>query len=104
MLPKSSFQPSRTESRIITELVHKLKMGYIKEEEEKKEEPVFDLWSNETDPDQFRSRSHKIPPPSVHLPCLVYFLFCYVFISIFILRCICHTLLYSAQRVLQSSF
>ena len=70
LLPKKSFQPSKTEYRIITELVHKLKMGYFKEKEVEEQEKVFDLWRNETDPDQFRSRSHKIPPPDVHLPCM----------------------------------
>ena len=70
MLPKRSFQPSKTLYKQITEIIHKLKMGYIKEkkEDEIEEEKVFDLWRNDTDPDQFRSKSNKIPPPSVHLP------------------------------------
>ena len=57
---------------MITELVHKLKMGYISEKQEPVQEQVFDLWRNDTDPNQFRSRSNKIPPPNVHLPGLIF--------------------------------
>lgn len=50
-------------------------MGHFKEKKQNEEEKVIDLWRDETNPEEFRSRSHKIPPPDVHLPCFSIYIY-----------------------------
>jgi ribosome biogenesis protein ERB1 len=67
--PKSSFIPSKHEAKRINELVQKIKRGDFDQLKKKiNEDDVFHLWPEDTDPETFKRKSKKIPPPRMHLP------------------------------------
>lgn len=68
MLPKSSFIPSKTEYRKITELVSKLRKGVFKKKHKKKNNKAFDLWPEDDNPEKWKSQSQKIPAPRIRFP------------------------------------
>uniref|UniRef100_A0A1I7XGH2 Ubiquitin-like modifier-activating enzyme 5 n=1 Tax=Heterorhabditis bacteriophora TaxID=37862 RepID=A0A1I7XGH2_HETBA len=72
--PKSRFIPSRDEMRIVSKMVHAIKMGWAKGPKAKKEEKnVYDLWAfedsmdNKTKTELARMRMH-MPAPKMPLP------------------------------------
>uniref|UniRef100_A0A1I7TCH4 Ribosome biogenesis protein BOP1 homolog n=1 Tax=Caenorhabditis tropicalis TaxID=1561998 RepID=A0A1I7TCH4_9PELO len=72
--PKARFIPSKDEMRMVSRMVHAIKMGWAKGPKTKKEEPkVYDLWAaedaldNVTKSQLSRMRVH-MPAPKVALP------------------------------------
>ncbi len=74
---KRSFLPSRDEKRMVSRMLHAIKMGWIKPrktqanaEDEEGKQPVYDLWSDELDErDKSKSQLARIrmhfPAPKV---------------------------------------
>ncbi|XP_021925490.1 ribosome biogenesis protein BOP1 homolog isoform X1 [Zootermopsis nevadensis] len=68
---KRSFLPSRVEARKVAKMVHAIKMGWMKPQEEKKEshEPkFFMLWQTDEGVEHMRRIQNHIPAPKRHLP------------------------------------
>ncbi|KAK5968352.1 Ribosome biogenesis protein BOP1 [Trichostrongylus colubriformis] len=71
--PKSRFIPSRDEMRIVSRMVHAIKMGWSKGPKQKPQKKVYDLWAaedsmdNKTKSEIARMRMH-IPAPKMPLP------------------------------------
>ncbi|VDM57640.1 unnamed protein product [Angiostrongylus costaricensis] len=71
--PKARFIPSRDEMRIVSRMVHSIKMGWSKGPKQKEEKKVYDLWAAEnlidhkTKSELARMRMH-MPAPKMPLP------------------------------------
>ncbi|KAJ1374590.1 hypothetical protein KIN20_037302 [Parelaphostrongylus tenuis] len=72
-VPKARFIPSRDEMRIVSRMVHSIKMGWSKGPKQKEEKKVYDLWAAESSLDHktkselARMRMH-MPAPKMPLP------------------------------------
>ncbi|RCN45632.1 BOP1NT domain protein [Ancylostoma caninum] len=71
--PKARFIPSRDEMKIVSRMVHAIKMGWARKPKPKEEKKVYDLWAAEdsmdhkTKSDLARMRMH-MPAPKMPLP------------------------------------
>ncbi|KJH51708.1 BOP1NT domain protein [Dictyocaulus viviparus] len=71
--PKARFIPSRDEMRIVSRMIHSIKMGWMKRAKPKEEKKMYDLWAGEsslahkTKSELARMRMH-MPAPKMPLP------------------------------------
>ncbi|PIO53928.1 BOP1NT domain protein, partial [Teladorsagia circumcincta] len=64
--PKSRFIPSRDEMRIVSRMVHAIKMGWAKGPKPKPEKKVYDLWAAEDSMDH-KTKS-ELARMRMHMP------------------------------------
>ncbi|CAJ0963899.1 unnamed protein product, partial [Mesorhabditis belari] len=69
---KSQFVPSKDEMKIVSRMVHAIKMGWLKPKEKKEKPKVYDLWGEEDDSNKTKSELARIrmhmPAPKLTLP------------------------------------
>uniref|UniRef100_A0A0N5AXR2 WD_REPEATS_REGION domain-containing protein n=1 Tax=Syphacia muris TaxID=451379 RepID=A0A0N5AXR2_9BILA len=72
MRSKSSFLPSRSEARIVSKMVHSIKMGWMNQPAKEKKKVIFDPWAEETEVELSKSERARLrmhfAAPKVDLP------------------------------------